>query len=557
MQNRHQTTLARNRLLVLAAPVFLLTASLSIAASAGANANAGASAGAAPETRVTKVALLPTSPPPSPTNPRANGYQIAYFERGFSDGMTNPVRRAEFIACLRTLNPSSLRFPGGTWAYWYSDVSPKSVAAFARLDQAPYWTKNFSAYRWTNDDYFFGICKELGVTAIYQLNIGAWYDAASDRAVKLAPFDRRMKDGLDAARIAQSGKSAGTIDAIPEMKDVEVSFMKDATAHAARLARKVKALGVDVIWEFGNEDYTNFKPASYVRQCHAFYAAIRAAVPEARFAFCADGDSWSDHAWDTAVYAELVKNGMADMAEASAHMYLTGGGGGPRDNGANLYKATRAAWGQLRHMHDGWRKRLAEAGLKQAKISLTEYNALHVVKNCTGTALEHSMGRALGEASIWPDLVKRFNYIVHHDFIRNGYGSGTWFARMYYMADNPEGFRYVLPLDGKVMAVMHRHAANRILYNDNCVVVSQGQDGLLVSIGNELATGVRHEIRLAGERAAGIGNGVRPLKMQTLATPDLGASEHVEFETAAAVAQGIITVRAPAFSFSYASIPLR
>ncbi|AHF94151.1 hypothetical protein OPIT5_06570 [Opitutaceae bacterium TAV5] len=494
-------------------------------------------------------------------NPNANGYQIAYFERGYSDGMTDPARRAELVSTLRSLNPSSLRFPGGSWVYWYSDISPKSIAAFAKMDKAPYFARGPRAaeYRWSNDDYFLGICKELGVTAIYQLNIGTWYDAATDRAYKLAPFDRRVKDSsLSAEQIAQSlDGGADAIDIAPEMKDVDASFMSAATAHAARLALKARALGIDVLWEFGNEDRSKFRPATYVRQCRSFYDAIRAVTPDARFAFCADGDTWRDHSWADAVFAELVKNGMGDMAEASTHMYLTGGGGGPRDTGENLYKATIAAWGNLRQMHNSWRRRLAEAGLVNTRLSLTEYNITQGGKRgITGIPLEHSMGRALGEAAVWPELITRFNHIVFHDLIRNGYGHGTWFARIYYMADNPEGHRYVLPLDGKVMAVMHRHATGQILHADHAVVVSQRPDSLLVSVANESGVGQTHEIRLNGLEGRLRSGDAETVRWKTLAAPSLGTPEHVEFGSAATLAQNTLTVRAPGYSFSHLTLPL-
>jgi len=518
----------------------------------------GQGAAVANDVRPTRVSLLAPGAEPTPTNPNANGYQIAYFERGYSDGMTDPARRAEFVSVLRTLNPSALRFPGGTWAYWYSDVSPKSVAAFARLKDAPYWTKQFSEFRWSNDDYFLGICKELGVAAIYQLNVGTWYDVKTDRAYRLAPFDRRLKEGLAAEQVMQSDQDVGAVDIAPEMQDVNTSFMKDATAHAARLARKAKALGLKVVWEFGNEDYVNFQPETYVRQCRAFYDAIRAVVPDAQFAFCADSDSWSNHAWSTAVYAQLVKHGMTDMAEASVHMYLTGGGGGPRGTGKELYKATRNAWNTLRHMHDGWRKRLAKAGLGGARLSLTEYNAVHIVKNLTGGPLEHSMGRALGEASVWPDIVGRFNYIVFHDLIRNGYGHGTWFSRMHYMPQNPEGSRYMLALDGKVMSVMHRHAAGKIVHADEFVVVSQARGSLLISIGNPNPAGVTHEIRLKGVEAyRDWPRQPRAVRWQSLVAPDIGTPEHIAVEITGQMKGDVLTVSVPGYSFTHVAFPLR
>lgn len=498
------------------------------------------------------VELLARSKSPVATNPNANGYQIAYFERGFADGMNDPERRSEFVERLRELNPSSLRFPGGTWAYWYSSLSAKSVQAFAKLDRAPYFTHGTN-YGWSDDDYFLGICKELDVTAIYQLNIGTWYDPKTNRAYRLLPFDRRMRDGLTAERVMQSAEASGAVDVIPEMKDVEPAFMKDALANAVALARKAKTMGVDVIWEFGNEDYVNFRPETYVRQARAFYDAIRSVDPDAQFAFCADGDSWSDRTWDKAVYAELVKAGMTDMAEASTHMYLTGGGGGPRTNGIEVYRATLSAWDTLRHMHVGMRKRLDAAGLTDANISLTEFNTVHLVKGYTGTGLEHSMGRALGEAAIWPDFIRRFNHIVFHDLIRNGYGSGTWFSRMDYMPTNPEGQRYRLPLDGKVMAVMHAHATNQILYADETLVVSQGVNGLLVSIGNVEPDSVSYNIDLRGRTVSVRGEAA----WQCMTVADLGSPAYSAFTLPLEMDGDTLSFTAPAFSFSHIYLPLQ
>lgn len=503
------------------------------------------------------ITLLDSSALIKPANPNANGYQVAYFERGYSDGMNDPGVRTEFIRSLKELNASSLRFPGGTWAYWYNSTSPKSVAAFAKLKQTkiPYWVTNFSEFRWSDDDYFFGICKELGITAIYQINIATWYDAKTDRAVKLAPFDRQVKDDAPAERIAQGKNQTSEVSdvAVPEMQDVDPSYMKDSVANAAALARKAKALGVNVIWEFGNEDYVKFKPASYIRQSKAFYEAIKRVDPQAKFAFCADGDSWSDHTWDNEVYAQLVKNGMADIAEASTHMYLTGGGGGPRDTGANFYKATLSAWNELKSMHQGMKKRLVDAGLKQTSISLTEYNVAHIVPNYTGLPLEQSMGRALAEAAIWPELITRFNYINFHDFIRNGRGHGTWFAQLYYMPDNPQGFRYVLPLPAKVMAVMHRHADNQILHSANNLVVSQNQQELLISIGNVESFPTTHILTLKGNRNISTKNTL----WHSVAVPDLSNPDYTAFELPVTLKGNQITVNIPAFSFNHITLPLK
>ena len=508
------------------------------------------------------ISLLPASTPIKSTNPNANGYQIAYFERGFSDGMTDPERRDEFIARLRELHVSSLRFPGGTWAYWYNTTSPKSVPALARLENAttvvPYWVKNFSEFRWANDDYFFGICKELNVTAIYQINIATWYDVKTDRAVKLALFDRKLRQGQLAERVVQTKDDKGVavdLKSDPSVIDpnVDISFMKDATENAAKLARMAKSMGVPVLWEFGNEDYTKFTPETYVRQCKAFYQAIRQVDPQARFAFCGDSNSWTDMTWQLGVLDQLRKNGMTDMADASVHMYLTGGGGGPRDTGAKAYDATLYAWNQLKSMHKGTRRRLDEAGLTNTNISLTEFNVVHVLKNYTGLPLEHSMGRALGEAAIWPDFITRFNHIVFHDLIRNGYGHGTWFCRMYYIPGNPAGSRYVLPLDGKVMSVMHRHATNQILQSDSTHVISQGKDAVLLSLSNIQPFSVSYTLSLKSDR----GVAVPPAGWQVLSVPDLSSPDYTAYELPVLLNSNVITVEVPAFSFTYLTLPFK
>jgi hypothetical protein len=106
-----------------------------------------------------------------------------------------------------------------------------------------------------------------------------------------------------------------------------------------------------------------------------------------------------------------------------------------------------------------------------------------------GKPHEHGMGRALAEATIFPERIRTYATLIYHDLVRShppGKQGQSWFARLYYYPENPPGKRYGLPTDAAVMRIMNEHAQREIIYADNGICVSQNADGLLLSACNPL-----------------------------------------------------------------------
>ncbi len=478
----------------------------------------------------------------TPTNPAASCYQLPFFERGFSDAVHDPVLMKEFIAAVNDLGVKTFRYPGGTWTYGYFGDNMKAYAALVRSERLAkefYFARDPWKFQFVNDEQFFDVCKQSKIDAIYELNLGLWYDEKNDRMVSIAPFDR-----------ADFEKDKNFPVYEPSLLDAAL----DAAKARVRQARKA---GVKVTWEMGNEDYCYFLPETYAKQCAAFYHAIREEDPTAEFIFCTDGYSWSDWSWPGKVMMEFKRLGITDMAAAGTHIYFSGGGGGSRDNGNAAYEGIRFAWNTLRNLNAGTHIQLRNAGMDKTKVSLTESNT-SFSSEITGRAVEHSMGRALGEAAMWVELIKTYYHVVHHDLIRSGYGSGTWFERLYYLTGAPVGHRYALSLDGKVMSVMHRHAERQILLGDSLLTISRGESDVLVSQGNPYNVPLKSRIQLPrGWRAD---DKAQPM-VRMLVAPELDSSDITEIfikpELQFESGRQILVFEAPPMSFCSVLVPLQ
>jgi len=399
---------------------------------------------------------------------------------------------------------------------------------------AYYFAATPEVFRWVNDEQFFTFCRKAGTDTIYQLNIGYWYDAERDRIVTLAPMGNTAADAPAC---------------VPE-------FMQAALAQAKKRAELAKRLGVHVVWEMGNEDYCHFTPEVYAQQVIAFAKAIREVDPAAEILVCGDSFSWSDWSWADKLFQVFKKADYTDINETGVHIYFSGGGGGKRGTGDQMYEATQFAYSQIKFMHYGTRQRLDNATLKSTKISLTESNTAFS-DEFTGKPVEHSMGRALAEAGIWVDIIKFYHRFVHHDLVRNGYGGGTWFSRLYYLPGAPTGHRYSLSLDAKVMSVMHRHADREIMYSDTSITVSRSDTDLLISVGNPEALAKPHRITLP--RGLRI-NTQAPATGRILIAPSLDSSDITDITATPGIqtqgAQATLVMDVPPFSFYSVTIPL-
>ena len=391
-----------------------------------------------------------------------------YFERGLTDGITNPDTRREFLRVVKDFGVTALRFPGGSFAYSYPSRR-EGLAAFkaAGLAELSYNLWEPDKWGWCSPEEFLLLCKEAGIVAWYQLNPGYWYDCERNAVHQIADFEARNKPA-------------------------DGDYLDEACEDAAKLAAWCRDSDVDVVWEMGNEDYVYSAPATYARIAAAFMRAIEAAVPGSRFALCCDGYDWGNWRWRGEMLQALRNEGVESFDFASTHIYMTGAGTWvdgktwkpfPWATGADMLGSTQSAWSQLRSWHiPGHRSALDEAGFRNTKVAITEFNV--VGPNTVGEEQEHSLGRALGEAMAYPSLIQSCAAVFFHDLVRNGPGFGNYFQRLDYYPDHRPGCRYHTQIDAAAMRLMQPHHRGHICFEQDGVVVSRNAEGLYVSICN-------------------------------------------------------------------------
>ena len=422
----------------------------------------------------------------TPCNPLGHSYMTGYFERGLTDGITQPDTRREFLRVVKEFGITALRFPGGSFAYSYptrrDDFPALKAAGLAELSYNLWEPEQWG---WCSPEEFLGFCKEAGIVAWYQLNPGYWYDREHDVVRQVADFEARNKPA-------------------------EGDYLDEACQDAARLAAWCRDSGVDVVWEVGNEDYTYFAPGSYARIAAAFMRAIEAAVPGSRFAACCDGYDWGNWRWRDEILQALRSEGVESFDFASTHIYMTGAGTWvdektwkpfPWATGADMLDSTQRAWAQLLSWHTpGQRGALDEAGFRDTRIAITEFNVIG--PNAVGEEQEHSLGRALGEAMIYPSLIQSCAALFHHDLVRNGPGFGNYFQRLDYYPDHRPACRYHWQVDGAVTRLMQPHHRGHICFDQHGVVVSRNAEGLYVSVCNPTSETQRVTLNLGGAKLA-------------------------------------------------------
>jgi hypothetical protein len=411
----------------------------------------------------------------TPANPYGNAVQVDYSFLGFSGAMNDPELFKELAATLKHLNTKLIRFPGGNSAYFYSIHGPESMDGLFKLT-GYYSIDRSKGFRWADTRQYFKLCKEIGADALYQLNLGFWYDEKTKQAYRISIQD---------SALTWPAPSGGNQSVEPKVRPLEYHLDKFqyALEDAKTIAKWAKEIGVKVIWEFGNEDLVYFCPKSYVQVSKDFYTAIREVDPKAQFAIYGDGITWSDWDWPYAVFTEMAKAKM-DIAYTSNHEYIFGGSGIPLLDGKYTYDGINSAWANIADLRYGVRKKLDETGYTKTQMAITEGNVA-ATGQMVGQPWEHGMGRGLGEAEIFPSRLKKYAMLVHHDLVRSGLGD-TWYCRIFYKPKNLKGQRYQLPVTAEIMAVMGRHALREIIADDQGITVSQWNDGLFVTAGNAL-----------------------------------------------------------------------
>lgn len=428
---------------------------------------AAVSAQAAVEVALPATATVPASG-------LGHGYNAAFFERGVADALNEAATGAALAGALADLGVTGLRWPGGSFAYWYPPVR-EGLEAFraAGFAEASYNLWRIDHYGWSSEASFLRFCGRNRLTAWYQLNPGYGYDAAANRVYQVAPLHRAKP--------------------MPGVAPADGTGLQRSLAHVRDLVGEARAQGADVVWEIGNEDYVAFDAADYAAVAAEFIHAIRRVDPQARVCVCGDSESWSERGWQTAVLQGLRVRGVDRLDVVSVHCYLLGVGEWrdgvwhrlERDTGRGLYEATVKAWPLIRGMYADYRRILREQGFAETGLAFTEFSVIGPDPKGWNRALEHSLGRALGEAAIFPNLAGFAAGLFFHDLVRSGPGEGNWFQRLDYHPEAPPESRYRLQIDAQALRLVAPHARGQVLYDDGAgTCVSCTDTALTVTLAN-------------------------------------------------------------------------
>jgi len=431
-----------------------------------------------------EVKLLGRTPLPAPTTARRKrrvtvnladasdrpccripaGAMTSWFERGLVDGLTRPATRRELSDRVREFPIKAIRYPGGTATYGYPPYR-KAIATFIkeRMGQYAYGLWWMERYGWASPGDFFRFCKDAGIIAWYELNPGFWYDPATDTIHKTIAMDARGDD-------------------------YKGNYIPQAVGEAMKLAQLAKRAGVEVVWEIGNEDYSYYTGATYAKLCAAFIKGIRTVDPEAKFAVCGDSNSWSDWTFADEFVNALHKEGVTRLDYSSQHLYLKGvwqpAGGGwkplPWETPEQMGQSAAQAWGLIRDLFLRGPKRFHDAGIEGAKLAITEFN---IGTSFASPQLEHSVGRALGEAEALCGMLRDADAVFFHDLVRNGPES-TFFARLDYYPDNPSGKRYFWFPEAAAAQIVVPHGNGTIAYNTDGICISRHPGFIYVTVVN-------------------------------------------------------------------------
>lgn len=404
------------------------------------------------------------------------GAMTSWFERGLVDGLTRPATRRELSERIREFPLKAIRYPGGTATYGYPPHR-KAIATFVREGMGQYayglwWMKR---YGWASPEDFFRLCKDARVIAWYEINPGFWYDPVADTIHKTIAMD------------ARGDKYKG-------------NYIPQAVGEAMKLVQLAKRVGVEVVWEIGNEDYSYYTSATYAKLCAAFINGIRTVDPSARFAVCGDSTSWADWAFADEFVNALREEGVTRIDYSSQHLYLKGVGvfqptDGrwkplPWETPEQIGESASRAWDLIRDLFLRGPERFHDAGIEGAKLAITEFN---IGTSFASAELEHSVGRALGEAEAICGMLQDADAVFFHELVRSG-PSSTFFARLDYYPDNPSGKRYFWFPEAAAAHIVAPHGDGTIAYNTDGICISRHPGFIYVTVVNR--TDKRQSVRI-------------------------------------------------------------
>lgn len=386
-----------------------------------------------------------------------------WYPRSIVDGITNPQAKQELIQELQYAGISALRYPGGMCAHAYP-LTEESIPAWEAAGLHGFaWgltDMDYYGHGWASPKDYFSFCRDAGITAWYQLATTHWYDDVNDVVVKIHPWDSPWQ-------------------ASPETGDYD--YIEELVADAVELAQYADQIGVDVVWEIGNEDYCFYTPDTYADICEAYIKAIRAISPGARFSVCSDGYDWGDWSFRTDFATELSTRGVGRIHYSSSHLYEQNVPQTDTPTKTMYYLATcwrdpGYFWSLFHWVSDLY----DDAGLGPTEFDLTELNVSTID---WAQEIEHSAGRAIGEAAGNIQKYQDGASIFYWDLSRNGDGP-CWGERLDYFPQNAAGKRYNWFGQGQTAGIVSKHGNGNIIYNSNGVCVSKQSDRAYVTVIN-------------------------------------------------------------------------
>lgn len=403
------------------------------------------------------------------------GVVSAFDQRGVSEGMTVAATRTELIQKLNDLGVTSLRFPGGGITYSYP-MDSNAFTAYASDPDIYRWNYHLidqDYWGWVSAEDYLDFCKDANLIAWYQIDPAFYYDQAASEARQIRSMD----------------STAGAISGIPDSYTGD--YLTEAVAEMVNFAQKAQDKGVEVVWEIGNEDYNKFLPTTYAAICKAFIDGIWTVDPTAKVAICADSYSWGDWTFPNQVVAELASLGLSRIDYASNHLYLNGNVLYDNPDIMGAYIIDR--WDSLKSMFNNQlSSNFHNQGYTETRIAYTEFNALmnsaEGQYKAAGAEIDHSVGRALADAFILPNVYQQgVGAVFMHDLVRNGPDS-IYFARLDYYPDNPAGRRYFSYPELEATSIVAEHGHGNICYGstsyDNGIYISRHEGFVYITVVN-------------------------------------------------------------------------
>ena len=286
----------------------------------------------------------------------------------------------EVIAMLKAAKLPLLRWPGGNFVsayHWIDGVGPVEARPTA---PNPVWGGSFESNLFGTDE-FIAYCRQVGCEPMICVNAG---NGTAQEAAGWVEYCNGSADTLMGSLRADNGH--------PEPHDVKY-------------------------WEIGNEIFGRHQvgwttPAGNVDRFLRFSEAMKEADPSIRILACGGLHMGVDHEWNRLLCTET--DGKADC---QTHHILEGGSVAASIDVKELFHAFMAYPMRIRADYELMRQRMAEAGIVDGRIAITELQLFAGVSDPHG-----EKGRAMQATMPTPATISEALYatLIIHECIRLG-----------------------------------------------------------------------------------------------------------------------------------------